>query len=163
MSKLEVPKSTLHSILNWFRLAKPEKTKRNFQIQLGVHLEEVAEMIDTLETDNQDVMRDIGLAHMALEGLAHRLKTDPNCGVWVDGFELRHDFLDSLCDQIVTATGCAHFANLQLPEALDEVDLSNYSKFVNDKPVFDEHGKIAKGPHYFKPELSQFVLAEPTG
>ena len=41
--------------------------------------------------------------------------------------------------------------------ALDEINKSNWSKFENGKPVFDENGKIKKGAEYFKPKLSKFT------
>ena len=42
--------------------------------------------------------------------------------------------------------------------ALDEVNRSNFSKFVNGKPVFDENGKIKKGANYKEPDLKRFTL-----
>jgi len=63
------------------------------------------------------------------------------------------DLLDALCDQIVTATGVGHMMNMKLPLALEEVNASNYSKFVNGEPIFNENKKIMKGPSYFKPSL----------
>ena len=47
---------------------------------------------------------------------------------------------------------------LKLPilDALHEVNRSNWSKFVDGNPVFDENMKIVKGPNYFKPDLSKF-------
>ena len=69
----------------------------------------------------------------------------------------RQELLDSLADQIVTAVGVARMFELDIVGALKEVNASNYSKFVDGKPLFDENGKIKKGPNYFKPDLSKFV------
>src|SRR5690554_3730607 len=67
------------------------------------------------------------------------------------------DHLDALTDQIVTAVGCAHMAGMDIVGALDEVNRSNFSKFEDGKPVFDEHGKIKKGRGYQSPALGRFV------
>jgi predicted HAD superfamily Cof-like phosphohydrolase len=69
----------------------------------------------------------------------------------------RKALLDSLCDQIVTAVGVAHMFGMDISGALSEVNRSNWSKFVEGKPVFNEHGKIAKGPNYTPPDLARFV------
>ncbi|SSX60346.1 nucleoside triphosphate pyrophosphohydrolase family protein [Actinobacillus lignieresii] len=67
------------------------------------------------------------------------------------------ELLDALCDQIVTAIGVAHMFGMNIQGALQEVANSNDSKFEDGKPVFNEQGKIAKGKHYFKPNLERFV------
>lgn len=68
----------------------------------------------------------------------------------------RKEFLDSLADQIVTAAGVGHCAGMDVPGAVEVVDHSNWSKFVDGEPVFDNNGKITKGPDYFKPDLEGF-------
>lgn len=65
--------------------------------------------------------------------------------------------LDALCDQVVTAVGVAHCARIDILGGLAEVDSSNWSKFVDGKPVFDSNGKIAKGQNYRKADLRHFV------
>ncbi len=47
--------------------------------------------------------------------------------------------------------------DMDIVGALQEVNRSNYSKFVNGRAVFDENGKIKKGPDYSKPDLTKFV------
>ena len=66
------------------------------------------------------------------------------------------ELLDALCDQIVTAVGVAHMFGMNIEGAMDEVNRSNFSKFVDGKPVFNEHGKIIKGPNYTPPDLTGF-------
>jgi len=46
---------------------------------------------------------------------------------------------------------------LNILDGLTEVNRSNWSKFVDGKPLFDENGKIKKGPGYSKPDLSGLV------
>ena len=65
--------------------------------------------------------------------------------------------LDAICDRIVTGIGMAHMLGMDIIGALDEVNRSNFSKFEDGKPVFNEHGKIKKGRDYKAPELEKFV------
>lgn len=71
--------------------------------------------------------------------------------------EQRLAVLDSLADQIVTATGIGVFLGMNVPGALDEVNRSNYSKFENGEPVFNENKKVMKGKDYTPPDLSKFI------
>jgi len=66
----------------------------------------------------------------------------------------RKEFLDSIADQIVTAVGVGHCAGMKTSDAVDAVSRSNWSKF-NDEgfPIFNEHGKVTKGPNYKRPYL----------
>ena len=54
----------------------------------------------------------------------------------------------ALADQVVTAVGVGHTLGIDVPDAAGRVNASNWSKFVDGQPVFDENGKIAKGPSY---------------
>lgn len=136
----------------WFEAAVPAPTEENFNVQLGCHLEEVVEMLDNLCTKQGD---DILLARAAdsLEDLSKALKN----GSYKVSALRAVDHLDALTDQIVTAVGCAHMAGMDIVGALDEVNRSNFSKFEDGKPVFNEHGKIAKGRDYKAPELAGFA------
>lgn len=71
--------------------------------------------------------------------------------------EDRTELLDALCDQIVTATGIGTFLGMNVPGALSEVNRSNYSKFVDGNPVFNENQKVMKGPDYTPPALTPFI------
>jgi hypothetical protein len=138
--------NTINSIFNWFGDAVPSPTEQNVAVQLGVHFEEVAEMLTSL-----------GFGHEALvlDSLAESLK-GPNPPA-LDNVD-RKELLDSLCDQIVTAVGVAHMHDMDIVGALMEVNRSNYSKFDSDgNPIFNENGKIKKGPYYIKPNLAPFV------
>ena len=81
------------------------------------------------------------------------------------GFD-KTELLDALCDQIITAIGVAHMFGMNIEGALTEINRSNWSKFVNEAPVFDENGKITKGPDYTPPDLTEFLgtwVSSPTG
>ena len=71
--------------------------------------------------------------------------------------DARAELLDDLCDQIVPAVGVAYMLGMDIEGALAEVNRSNWSKFEGGVPVFNEHGKIAKGVEYTPPELSDYI------
>lgn len=136
-------------IASWINEAKPTPTDRDVQVQLGVHFEEVTEHLETLK--GLDVTSRVALteAMATLRYVASGLKQ----GFVTVEIADRKEFLDACCDQIVTATGSAHLAGMSIVEAVGRVNESNWSKFVDGKPIFDENGKIAKGPGYFKCDL----------
>lgn len=135
---------TVESIKRWFELAVPAPTDKNRNVQFGVHVEEAAEMFEAV---NEPMLA----ARLHAIGEAYK-KGDAQLGE-VD----RRLLIDSLCDQIVTAVGIAHMHGMNIEGALAEVNRSNYSKFVNGKPVFDANGKIAKPATYSPPDLSPFI------
>lgn len=144
---------TFKEIKNWFELAIPEPTEDNKRVQLGVHLEEVCEMLETIVVDNE-WPTDVKDVYVNLTLVANNLKK--NKEITIDTYD-RKEFLDSLCDQVVTAIGVGHMYGFDILGALAEVSASNSSKFVDGKPIFNEHEKISKGKNYFKPDLAKFV------
>ena len=66
--------------------------------------------------------------------------------------------IDALTDILYVTYGAGHAFGVNLDKCFDEVQNSNMSKLDSDgKPIFNEKGKIMKGPNYFKPNLSQFL------
>jgi hypothetical protein len=149
--------NTLSATFAWFEEARPTPTSKQFSTQLGVHFEEVSEMVEELTPTNHKAAVLLHEARVALKALATYLK-ETDGGVTVDTPD-RANFLDAICDQIVTGTGVAHHLGFQVVDAMDEVNASNWSKFVDGKAIVDANGKIMKGPGYFKPDLSAFVPA----
>ncbi len=147
--------NTIKSILDWFKTARPEVTPKHLHTQMGVHFEEVSEMLAEITGLDGETNLLIAKAKLACHELAEHLKANDH--VVRINLEDRKSYLDALCDQIVTAVGCAHDQNMDIPNALDEVDRSNYSKFIDGKAIFDENGKIAKGPSYFKADLRKYI------
>lgn len=148
---------TLVNTLEWFQQAVPEPDKQNMSTQLGVHFEEISEMLSTIEISDDESGSAILLhATMSMVHLANYLKKN-QVNLVLNTPVL---FLDSLCDQIVTATGVGHMFNMEIIEALDEVNASNFSKFVDGIPIFDANQKVIKGPDYHKPNLEPFVPKE---
>ena len=65
---------------------------------------------------------------------------------------------DALTDILYVTYGAGHAFGIDLDKCFDEVQNSNMSKLdENGKPIYNEHGKVMKGPKYFKPDLSKFV------
>ena len=65
---------------------------------------------------------------------------------------------DALTDILYVTYGAGHAFGINLDKCFDEVQNSNMSKLdENGKPIYNEAGKVMKGPNYFKPDLSKFV------
>ena len=140
----------------WFRKAVPMPTSKNFSTQLGCHFEEVAEMLGELSATGPEALALMVKAQAALEELSAHLKSEENAVILQ--LEDREGYLDALCDQIVTLTGCAHMSDMDISGGLHEVNNSNFSKFdENGEPIFNENMKVMKGPGYAKPDLAPFI------
>ena len=67
---------------------------------------------------------------------------------------------DALTDILYVTYGAGHAFGIDLDKCFDEVQNSNMSKLgENGEPIYNESGKVMKGPNYFKPDLSKFVLS----
>ena len=65
---------------------------------------------------------------------------------------------DALTDILYVTYGAGHAFGIDLDKCFDEVQSSNMSKLgVDGKPIYNEAGKVMKGPNYFKPDLSKFL------
>ncbi len=65
---------------------------------------------------------------------------------------------DALTDILYVTYGAGHAFGVNLDKCFDEVQQSNMSKLgENEKPIYNEDGKVMKGPNYFKPDLSKFI------
>ena len=66
--------------------------------------------------------------------------------------------IDALTDILYVTYGAGHAFGVNLDKCFDEVQQSNMSKLDDDKkPIYNEEGKVMKGPNYFKPDLSKFI------
>ena len=148
--------NTVQNITEWFDEARGvHPSRKDFHVQLGVHFEEISEMAAELTGEDGETRVLIAKAKQACHELAEHLKANHDCVVIEPENEIR--YLDALCDQIVTSIGCAQASELNIAGALNAVDISNYSKFVDGKAIFDANGKIAKGPDYVKADLKPFL------
>jgi len=65
---------------------------------------------------------------------------------------------DALTDILYVTYGAGHAFGIDLDKCFEEVQNSNMSKLGEDgKPIYNESGKVMKGPKYFKPNLSKFI------
>ncbi|AUG88399.1 hypothetical protein PQC39_gp035 [Vibrio phage Vp_R1] len=139
---------SLEKTMEWFSEAIPTPTLKTACVQIGCHIEEVAEMFEALGTEH---------VAKSLHDIAMNYKT---CDVHAMENVLtldREGMLDSVIDQTVTAAGISHMLKFDHLGALGEINGSNFSKFLDGKALFDENGKIKKGPNYYRPNLEPFV------
>lgn len=137
----------IKDIADWITASGSNKVN----VQLGCHFEEVAEMLDELVGEDDKSDEAIANAYDAVVALATQMKKGEVVVHIPD--DNRDNFLDAICDQVVTGTGAATMLKMQVAEGLQRVNSSNWSKFVDGKPIFDANGKIAKGPNYVKANL----------
>ena len=68
------------------------------------------------------------------------------------------EIADSLTDILYVTYGAGHAFGIDLDKCFDEVQRSNMSKLGEDgKPIYNEYGKVMKGPNYFEPNLKKFI------
>ena len=65
---------------------------------------------------------------------------------------------DALTDILYVTYGAGHAFGIDLDQCFNEVQNSNMSKLGDDgKPIYNQNGKVMKGPNYFKPDLSKYI------
>jgi hypothetical protein len=139
----------IESILLWHKRARPEPDHEQFNVQLGCHIEEMAELLQEISCSTVQGSLDAAVDYLII--VANALKCGASSANVVD----RHNFLKELCDGVVTAAGVAHTGGYALESAMQEVNRSNWSKFdENGLPVFNKHGKITKGSRYSAADLN---------
>ena len=149
---------TLQNTKEWFEKAVPNPNDRNFQVQLGVHIEEVLEMLQEIQLETTAGFIYMRRAKEALSELSQYLKNEHTHTAFKVG---SLSLLDAICDQIVTGVGVAHMLGMDPVGALKEVNRSNYSKFDdNGNPIFNNQGKIAKSPNYTPPDLTTYLVCD---
>ena len=68
------------------------------------------------------------------------------------------EIADALTDILYVTYGAGHAFGINLDKCFEEVQNSNMSKLgLDGKPIYNDKGKVMKGPNYFKPNLSKFV------
>lgn len=138
----------IKEIIEWFKAAKPKPTTDDIAVQIGCHFEEIKEMCHAMNIYCDDA---------AIHELRFKTYLPYRRGIKNMGGKEKVAVLDALCDQIVTAIGVGYMMGFNMAGALDEVNKSNWSKFKDGAPAFDENGKIAKADGYFKPDLAKFL------
>jgi len=100
----------------------------------------------SLSTDKINNLR-ISLINEELEEFKHAIRNN----------DLK-EAADALTDILYVTYGAGHAFGVDLDKCFDEVQRSNMSKLGEDgKPIYNENGKVMKGPKYFKPDLGKFI------
>ena len=120
----------------------------NFE-KVGLFMKTFGQEVKTnpsLSTDKINELR-INLINEELEELKVAMKSK----------DLK-EVVDALTDILYVTYGAGHAFGVNLDSCFDEVQKSNMSKLDNDgKPIYNESGKVMKGPNYFKPDLTKFL------
>lgn len=132
----------------WFQVCKPNPTPEQACVQVGVHIEEFAEMLGALGLETWED---------SLSELSDFFKEHGDDAMFFVNNADHVSLLDSMIDQNVTGQGVCHTLGFDFDGALAEVERSNASKLVDGKPIFDKNGKIDKPESYSSPNLSKFV------
>lgn len=155
MTTFNASNNVLYATKRWFEAAVPSPTNLNQHTQFGVHLEEVGEQVELLHSEDHTTQHLLRKAEIAIKELSDHVKGKENLLLLQESKQ--HLYLDALCDQIVTAVGCGHMAGMDILGAQAEVNRSNWSKFVDGKPIFDDQGKIQKGYQYSVADVRRFT------
>ena len=140
----------------WFKACIPAPTPDTLRVQMGCHFEEVQEALEAFRVHEPHSGKTFWPSTLDVSKLSRSLKTGKiEIGI-IDKIAL----MDAMADQIVTAMGVLHMISTDPDGVLAEVERSNASKLVDGKPVFNEHGKIKKGPNYTPPDLARFLRGE---
>ncbi len=116
---------------------------------LGYHIEEFVEMLQELTASSGvgDNLLSVTIADLTV------LSRHAKAGTLRYTIKNREKFLDALADQVVTLTAVAVNADMQLANAVAEVQHSNMTKLVNGEFQRDTNGKITKPATYLPPDL----------
>lgn len=145
---------------NWLAACGKEPSASNLSLQIGCHLEEVAEFMSTLNGFSDSVDKLINDSVRNVHSLALLLKTGQSRLQIIPGQE--ENCLDAICDMEVTGNGVAYFAGFNKPGADEAVLASNEAKLVDGKPVILPGGKIGKPEGWAAPDLTPFLEGGPT-
>lgn len=137
----------IKQIENWFKAAVPNPTPKYNQVELGFlfkHLDRA------MKAHTLFVSKDCRWSVMSY--LGKKTPSEISTELMENGNDIRctdkHLLAKSLAKIIFASYGLAYMNSIDIEGALNEVNRSNWSKFVDGKPVFDENGKIKKGDGY---------------
>lgn len=129
--------------LNWQSKITQTPTDKTKMVAIGCMIEEIAETYNALSLiDESKTQESLGVSFKTGEKSYADLVID------------RRSLLDGLCDIVVTCVGVACMFDLDINTAIARINDSNYSKFVDGVPIFDDNGKVKKGPNYIPPDLT---------
>ena len=112
-----------------------------------------------METFGQEIKEKAGFPSQKISLLRYELIKEEldELKVALDKKDLK-EVADALTDILYVTYGAGHAFGINLDKCFEEVQNSNMSKLgLDGKPIYNEKGKVMKGPNYFKPNLSKFV------
>jgi len=106
------------------------------------------------EVKNKPSFPDLKIQNLRFELIKEELE---ELKVALDQKNLK-EVADALTDILYVTYGAGHAFGIDLDKCFDEVQASNMSKLGADgKPIYNESGKVMKGPNYFEPNLRKFI------
>jgi predicted HAD superfamily Cof-like phosphohydrolase len=112
-----------------------------------------------METFGQEVKKNPSFSSEKINNLRYELINEElqELKAALDNNDLL-EVADALTDILYVTYGAGHAFGINLDKCFDEVQNSNMSKLdENGKPIYNDAGKVMKGPKYFKPNLSKFI------
>ena len=112
-----------------------------------------------METFGQEIKAKAGFPSEKISSLRYELIKE-ELGELKEAMDTKDlkEVADALTDILYVTYGAGHAFGINLDKCFKEVQNSNMSKLGEDgKPIYNEKGKVMKGPNYFKPDLSKFV------
>ena len=113
-----------------------------------------------MKTFGQEVREKPGFPNDKITSLRYDLITEEigELKVAMENKDIK-EVADALTDILYVTYGAGHAFGIDLDKCFEEVQNSNMSKLdENGKPIYNEHGKVMKGPNYFKPNLKKIFL-----
>ena len=114
-----------------------------------------------MKTFGQEVREKPGFPNDKITSLRYDLITEEigELKVAMENKDIK-EVADALTDILYVTYGAGHAFGIDLDKCFEEVQNSNMSKLdSNGKPIYNESGKVMKGPNYFKPNLSKFLTS----
>lgn len=139
----------------WLHACGKTPSVPTLSLQIGCHLEEIAEFLECLTTDCRSDNDQLGDIVDELNIIASSLKKSITQARIRD--DRREQALDALCDCEVTGNGVAYLAGFKKDAADAAVLASNDAKLVDGKPVILPGGKIGKPEGWQAPDLTPFI------
>ena len=112
-----------------------------------------------METFNQEVKTEPSFSTDQINKLRYDL-IEEELGELREAIENKDllEVADALTDILYVTYGAGHAFGIDLDKCFEEVQSSNMSKLgENGKPIYNDSGKVMKGPNYFKPDLTRFL------
>ena len=112
-----------------------------------------------METFGQEIKEKAGFPDNKITSLRYELIKEEldELKEAIDSKDIK-EVADGLTDILYVTYGAGHAFGINLDKCFEEVQNSNMSKLGSDgKPIYNDKGKVMKGPNYFKPDLNKFV------